>query len=184
MRKTIGVLLVTFSVAAHSAPAADTCQAQIPEQLSTSLKKQFPGYRPPLATDNLAEDIEWNIKEGGKGCLGVAIADFDGDGSKDFLLGLTSLDGKGTLVTVALTRGSSWDFHTLGSWKEGRSRLYMAAEKPGLFKRTKSLNGALGPGEKESMSCSNPGALFGATESSGVVYCYAKGKWHHVWVSD
>ena len=184
MRKIIGVLLVTFGVAAYGAPAKDACLAQIPEQLNASLKQKYPGYRPPRTTDNLAEDIEWNIKDGGKGCLGVAVADFDGDGSKDFLLGLTSLSGEGALVIVAFSRGSAWDFHTLDSWKDGRVRLYVAAKKPGRFKRTESLDGPLEKGEKETMICTNWGALFGATESSGVVYCFAKGKWHHVWVSD
>jgi hypothetical protein len=180
----IGVLLFSFGVDAHSSPTKDSCQDQIPAHLSTSIMQKFPGYRPPLATDNLSEDIDWNIKEGGKGCLGVAIADFDGDGSKDFLLGLTSLGSEGALVVVALTRGSSWNLHTLDRWKDGRARLYVTAEKPGSFNRTGSLDGPLEPGERKSINCTNWGALFGATESSGVVYCFTRGKWHHVWVSD
>lgn len=138
-----------------------------------------------MQTDNLAEDIEWNIqKGGGNGCLGVAIADFDGDGSKDFLLGLTSLSGEGALVTVALARGKSWEFHTLATWKNGRLRLYVAAARPGHFKSAAPPDGRLKKGEKESMSCANFGAIFGKTECSAVVYCYVKGKWNHAWVSD
>jgi len=114
MRKIIGMLLVAFTVSAHGASVIDACQAQIPEQLSASLKQKFHGYRTPLATDNLAEDIEWQLKEGGNECLGVAIADFDGDGRKDFLLGLTSLSDEGALVVVALARGSIMGFSHLG----------------------------------------------------------------------
>lgn len=178
------MLLATFGVTAYGAPTKDACLALIPEHLSAALKQKFPGYRPPVASDNLAEDIEWNIRNGGNGCLGVAIADFDGDGNEDFLLGLTSLTGEGALITVAFARGRSWDFHTLDSWKDGRVTLYVAAEKPGRFKRTEALDGPLEKGEKETMTCANSGALFGATESSGVVYCFAKGEWHYVWVSD
>lgn len=78
MRIIVGVILIMLGVAAYGAPAQDSCEAQIPQQLTLSLEKMFPGYRAPLAADNLAEDIEWNLKEGGNGCLGVAIADFAG----------------------------------------------------------------------------------------------------------
>lgn len=184
MRIIISLLLITFGVAAHGAPINDSCQTQIPKQLHTLLKQKFPGYRAPMATDNASGSVEWDLKHGGKGCLGVAIADFDGDNSKDFLLGLTSLRNEGALVVVALERGSSWNFHTLYRWKGGRNSLYVAVKEPGHFKRTGSLDGPLGKGEKESMDCANWGALFGATESSGVVYCFTSGKWQHIWISD
>jgi hypothetical protein len=184
MRIIIGVLLITFGLAAYGAPDKDSCQFQIPEQLSTTVKQKFPEYRPPLTNDNYPDDIAWNIKDGGSGCLGVAIADFDGDGSKDYLLDLTSLSNEGGLIVVALTHGSSWDFHTLYKLKEGRKSTYVAAEKPGKFKRTEAADGPLASGELNSMTCPNWGATFGTVESSGVVHCFTKGKWHHVWVSD
>jgi hypothetical protein len=164
--------------------AADSCEAQIPSSLKVALSKAFPKFRAPLATDNLAEDIEWDLKEGRKGCLGVAVADFDGDGTKDLLLGLTALRGSGALIVVALARGKNWKLETLNEWPEGRSRLYVAADKPGVYRRTEALDGPLEPGEVNPLTCRHWVAIFGATESSGVAYCYNNHRWQHVWISD
>ena len=184
MKKIIGLFLITILVAAHNASADDSCQAQIPGKLSASLKQKFPMYRTPLVTDNIDEDVEWDVKHGGNGCLGVAKADFDGDNIKDYLLGMTSLSGNGSLVVVALTRKNSWDFHKLHSGEDGRNRLYVGVVKPGYVRRAETLDGPLESGEKKSIQCKNQGALFGTTESSGVVYCLINGKWSHSWVSD
>lgn len=184
MRIIIAALLITFGVSALGATSKDACQAQIPEQLRVSLTTKFPGYRLSLVTDNAAIDDNGEITSRGSKCLGVAIADFDGDGSKDYLLGLTSLSDRGALIVVALTRGSTWEFHTLDRWNDYRSSLYVATEKPGHFIRTEALDGPLEKGEKASMTCKNTVALFGSLESTGVVYCFSKGKWNHVWISD
>lgn len=145
----------------------------------------FAGYRSPMATDNLAEDVEYDRENGGTGCLGVAVADFDGDHAKDYLLGLASLRGTSALSVVALSRGDTWYFQTIRSWVENnRSRLYVMAVKPGRHDRTASLSGPIDKGEKESMQCPNWGAQVGATESTGIVYCYIGGQWYYVWVSD
>jgi len=164
--------------------AADPCEVQIPSSLKVAVGKAFSKFRAPLSTDNLAEDIEWDLKEGRKGCLGVAIADFDGDGTKDFLLGLTALRGSGALVVVALARGKNWKLETLSEWPEGRDRLYVAVDKPGVYRRTEALDGPLEPGEIDPLRCLHSAAVFGATESSGVAYCYNNHRWQHVWVSD
>jgi hypothetical protein len=132
----------------------------------------------------LPEDIEWDLKEGGKGCLGVAIADFDGDGTKDLLLGLTALKGSGARIVVALTRGKNWKLETLDEWSKDRNRLYVAADKPGVYRRTEALDGPLEEGEVSLLKCLHAAAIFGATESSGVAYCYDNQNWQHVWISD
>ena len=182
MRIILGVLLIAFGIAAFG--DTDSCQKQIPESLSAALKQQFPEYHPPLVTDNNPDDIKWDVEHGGSGCLGVGVADFDGDSSKDYLLDLTALSDEGFLIVVALSHGNSWDFHTLYKSKQDRKRTYVAVAKPGKFKRTEAADGPLASGELNSMSCPNWGATFGTVESSGVVYCFTKGKWHHVWVSD
>ncbi len=182
MRIIIGILLITFGIAAFG--ETDSCQTQIPEQLSTAIKQKFPEYRTPLATDNYPDDIKWNVDHGGTGCLGVAIADFDGSGSKDYLLGLASVSDDGELIVVALAHGSSWNFQSLYKANDGRKRTYVAVVKPGVFERTEALDGSLSSGELKSMRCKNSGASFGTIESSGVVYCLIKGKWKYVWVSD
>lgn len=174
------VLLLTTAPAL----AADTCAAQIPHSLVAAVGKTFPKFRVPAATDNLEEDIDWNVKNGGKGCLGVAKADFDGDGKMDFLLGLSALEGSGGLVVVALSRGREWSFKTLSPWPKNRDRLYVATDKPGVYERTEALDGPLEPGERDHLKCMHSAAIFGTTESSGVAYCFNKGVWEHVWISD
>jgi len=57
---TVAVLILF----AGPAFAADSCEVQIPSSLKIALGKVFPKFRAPLATDNLAEDIEWDLKEG------------------------------------------------------------------------------------------------------------------------
>lgn len=176
--------LIAFPAIVASALAADACDAQVPSALKTEIEKAFPAFRTPVTTDNLAEDVKWDLEQKGKGCLGVAKADFDGNGAKDFLLGLTASKGAGAIVLVALSSNGAWQFHQLGAWPEGRSRLYVSAKKPGTYVRTEALDGPLEPGEISPLNCRHPVAVFGATESSGVAYCYKQTKWQHVWISD
>ncbi|WP_168061579.1 hypothetical protein [Candidatus Manganitrophus noduliformans] len=56
MRVIIAAILILF---AGPAFAADSCEAQIPSSLKVALAKAFPKFRPPLASDNLEEDIEF-----------------------------------------------------------------------------------------------------------------------------
>lgn len=181
MRAIIAAILILFSGPAY---AADSCAAQIPSSLKVALAKAFPNFRAPLATDNLEEDIEFDLKKGGKGCLGVAVADFDGDGTKDILLGLTALKGSGALIVVALAPGKDWKLESLDEWPEGRISLYVKANTPGVYRRTKASDGPLEPGEVNPLTCPHSVAVFGATESSGVAYCYNNQRWQHVWISD
>jgi hypothetical protein len=181
MKATFAALLV---LSAHQALAADACDQLIPPSLKAALAKPFPDFRTPLATDNQEKDIDWYVREGKSPCLGVAGGDFDGDGKKDILLGLTALRGSGALVVVALARGNGWELKTLGRFPEERFRFYVETGKPGVYRRTEALDGPLGPNEMEVMSCPNSAAIFGTLESSGIAYCYLHRKWKHVWISD
>jgi hypothetical protein len=149
-----------------------------------ALDEAFPEFRAPLTTDNLAADIEWDLQQGKTGCLGVAIADFDGDGTRDLLLGLTALRGSGALIVVALARGDDWGLETLSEQPEGRRTLYVAAGVPGVYRRTEALGGPLGRGEADPLTCAHSAAIFGTIESSGVAYCRDGLAWRHVWISD
>jgi hypothetical protein len=186
MQAAAAFLLIVVGTCAQAAQRADSCQAQIPKTLATAVAAAFAGYRTPLETDNLPEDIEYNRAHGGTGCLGVAVADFNGDHAKDYLLGLTAVEGDSGLAVIALSSKSGWRFHKIRSWVEDvRNRQYVAAVKPGKHDRTEALDGPpLDTGERVSMRCPRWGALVGATESTGVVYCYMDGQWPHVVVSD
>ena len=132
---------------------------------------------------NLAEDVAWSKEQTGNACLGVAQADFDGNGKKDWLLGLTEKKGTSSLVVAALSLGGKWQLHKLDSWPEGRSRLYVTVDKAGTYDSV--FDGEPSEkGEVNRLVCPHSVAVFGTTESSGVAYCYSRGRWQHTWISD
>lgn len=178
------VVALWLLLASLPASATDVCDAQMPSALKAGMEKAFPRFRTPVSTDNLAEDVQWEITQGRDGCLGISRADFDGNGDTDFLVALTERDGPGAIVVAALSDGGEWRLHKLGTWAEGRSRLYVGVEKPGIYRRTAALEGPLEAGEVDPLECSNPVAVFGATESSGIAFCYGTGQWQYVSISD
>jgi len=184
VRIATAVYFALVSAYATAQPHPDSCQAQIPRSLADALTAAFPGYRTPLETDNAPEDIKYNQAHGGTGCLGVGVADFTGDGKKDYLIGLTALKGSAGLAVVALPKKGGWYFQRLHSGAEdARYRQYVDVVAPGRYERTGAETAPLGPGEKRSLDCPNGGALVGTLETTGIVYCYSGGRWLHVRVS-
>ena len=178
------VILCLFSIDANAQLRGDACQAQIPRTLANALARTFPGYRTPLEYDNPPEDIEKMQPKSGTGCLGVATADFTGEGKKDYLIGLTAVKGSGGLTVVAFPRrGGTWRFYKISS-EDARYRYYVDVVEPGRYARPKGVTAPLGPGEKQSIDCSNRGAHVGVVGSTGMIYCYDGSQWLHVRVSD
>ena len=173
----LAMLLGSWSVSAN-----DACRAQIPRALEQAITSKYPDFRAPLVTDNLSEDVEYAQEKHQSPCIGVAAADFNGDGSLDKVIALTALRGKSAVVIVAIQSGKIWKLHELTKWAEGRSRLYVDTDKPGTYYSV--LEAVSGLGEVEKLSCKNSFAIFGMTESTGVAYCLRKGKWRYTWFSD
>ena len=162
----------------------DSCQAQIPRSLSDALAKTFPGYRAPLEYDNAPDDIAKNRSDGGTGCLGVGIADFTGEGKKQYVLGLTALKGSGGLAVIALPRKGGWRFQKIHSGaEEARFRQFVDVVDPGRYDHSESTSAAPGPDERPFLDCSNSGAQVGTLGGSAWVYCYMDGRWFHVRMS-
>ncbi len=176
--------LVLLALAPMVSQAQDACESAVPAALKAEVLKRFGGYRLPRETDNLPEDIQYAREHSESPCLGVASADFDGDGKPDYVLGLSALDGPGALIVVALSRGSRWEFHKLDVWKDSRLRLYVAADPPGHYDDVGDSDGPLEKGQVEHLDCVHSVAVFGLTESSGVAYCFTNSGWKHVWISD
>jgi hypothetical protein len=164
--------------------SGDACDTLVPTGLKTLLLSKFTGYRLPRESDNLPEDIKYAREHAGSGCLGVETADFDGDGRLDYLVALTSENGAGALVLVAMSRGVTWMVHKLDVWKDNRPRLYVSSAPPGTYDDVGETDGPLEKGAEEHLTCPHSLAVFGATESTGVAYCFLNGKWKHVWISD
>jgi hypothetical protein len=177
------LLAIFLTFIATPALAEDVCNSQIPGTLKAAIAVEFPLFRIPLVTDNLEEDVAWGKEENGNSCLGVAKADFDGNSTTDWLIGLTQKNGTGALVVAALSQGKQWHFHRLDSWPEGRSRLYVTIDRPGTYESIIGGKPAK-KGEVKRLVCRHAVAVFGATESSGVAYCYSRGSWKHTWISD
>lgn len=182
MRVILALLLAW--VAPQAVMAADACDSLIPAALKTQLLRAYPGYRLPRELDNLPEDIKYAREHAGTACLGIATADFNGDGRSDFLVALTSPDGQGALVVVALTRGQAWRLYKLDALKDGRSRLYVSDEPPGTYDDVGDYDGPREEGAVEHLKCPNAVAVFGTTEASAVAYCFLNGHWKHAWISD
>ena len=185
MRLSIALCFVFFAAQAGAGPRTDSCSKSVPQSLASAAKLAFPGYRMPREIDNLPEDIKYNRRHGGSGCLGVAAADLNGDSRRDYVLGLAAKTGAEGLAVIALSDKEGWKFQKIRSWTEDtRARMYVSTVKPGKHERTASRDGPLEVGERESIQCPRRGALVGATESTGIVYCYINNQWPYVWVSN
>jgi hypothetical protein len=164
---------------------SDRCSGRVPSELSRLLVQENPDYRLPKESDNLREDVEYNLSQKGSGCLALATADFDGNDQADFLVALPARDSKATLIAAALRHGKTWTIESLAMWPNSQGRVFVEAQPAGHFERTEALDGpASEPGEVLSMRCHHKAAIFGFTESSAVAYCRQAHNWQHVWVSD
>jgi hypothetical protein len=114
----------------------------------------------------------------------VGIADFTGEGKKQYVLGLTALKGSGGLAVIALPRKGGWRFQKIRSGAEdARFRQFVDVVDPGRYERPKSGSAPLAVDEKPLLDCPNSGARVGALGASALVYCYVDGRWLHVRVS-
>jgi hypothetical protein len=165
-------------------PKTDACRSQIPEALSQAFRRRFPERRLPSVSDSSSEDVQSDRTGGGNGCLLVQRDDFDGDGREDIAVGLAPLAGRAPVVAVALKRDRGWAISTIRAWVDDIDRLYVASAPPGIHRGTAALDTPLRPNERKSLRCDHVAVVVGATESTAITYCYARGKWLYVWVSD
>jgi len=179
-------LAITLLACSPAHAATDLCAGRFPAGLQGALERAVPGFRLPRSSDNSAEDVAYHLSQHGSGCLGASSGDFDGDGGKDYLVAMTSVDGARTTIVVALKRDAGWDVETISTWPEGRARLYVEAGAPGRYERTEALDGPVDAegGEVLALSCRHDVVIWGGIESSGVAFCRQKATWRHVWISD
>ena len=183
MRTVTALLLLLVAVPAYA--GTDRCSGRIPAGLAEVLIQKNPGYRLPQESDNLAEDVEYNLSRKGTGCLAVTTADFDGNGQLDYLVALPAEYSRDTVIAGALGHGKTWLLEPLSMWPNSQGRVFVETQASGRYERTGALEGpASEAGEVLALECRNRVAVFGFTESSAVAYCRRKNGWQFVWVSD
>lgn len=183
MRLFFAVTLMALAMPAHG--SKDHCSGLLPADLVQVLEQANPEYRLPRESDNLQEDIEYQISRRESACLGVATADFDGNGQADYLIAMPAKRSDDRLIVVALRAGAQWKLDVLDMWPESSSRVFVGILPPGRFERTKALDEpTFEADEVLSMRCRNPAAIYGLTESRAVAYCRNSHRWQHVWISD
>lgn len=184
MRTAATSVLLLLACCAIPTARADSCEGRIPESLNRALSLAFPGYRMPLEYDNAPDDVNADLTRGGTGCLGVASADFTGEGKKDYVVGLTERRGRKGLAAIALPRNGGWVVQRIRSWAEdARVSQYVDVVKPGRYERFASSSAPVGADETAAVTCPNWGAAVGTIGASRIVYCRASGRWLHVWTA-
>lgn len=183
MGSFMAVAALALAMPAHG--ENDRCSGLLPGDLARALEQANPDYRLPKETDSLQEDVEYRLSEKGSACLGMATADFDGNGHPDYLVAMPARSSDATLITVALRKGAHWKLDALDMWPSSKLRVFVAIEPAGRYERTQALEGPASESDEVlSMRCSNPVAVVGFTESSAVAYCRQADRWQHVWISD
>ena len=182
---TAALLALTAMGSAAAPRAEDPCLAKIPAGLRKQLVIKFPNDRLPTIRDSRKEDIAEDIKQGGDGCLLVAVGDFDGNKQEDVALILFSKQKRKLRLVVGMKDGETWKTESLASWDGRDDNPYVHSLPPGKYKRTEAVEGPVTqPGEVASFSSKLTGIVHGTIESSGCAYFFSKGKWVHVWISD
>jgi hypothetical protein len=184
------LVLVIASVpllGAANAWASDACAAVVPDTLRVEISEQYPKFRLPRQSDYDAEDIKYNLANGGKGCLGVAHGAYYHEGAAtDYAINLTSAEGAHTVLIVAHAANSTWRLERVWDWGNAAARhLYVDTTAPGKYERTEALDGPVTEsGERESYTSKLQGIVAGTIESSGAAFFFDGNAWIHVWISD
>jgi hypothetical protein len=83
---------------------------------------------------------------------------------------------------VAFAQADRWQVSTIQGWTDDISRQYVGSAPPGVH--TRAVEGPLRHNERRSLRCRSAAVIVGATESTGIAYCYIHSQWLYVWFSD
>src|SRR5262245_30895279 len=135
--------------------AADACSPLLTSRVWAAVAP-LKDYQLPLEHDNADENIAYDRKHGGTGCLGAAQSDFDGDGVQDVALLLSRIgDRNETILAVVLhSRRTAITLHTFEDVP--RDQLAVGILPPGTYVRTESVAPELEPGEVHSIRSVRP----------------------------
>jgi hypothetical protein len=132
--------------------------------------------------------VRASIEKGEAGCLGIASADFDGNGYADYVILLPGRDReKGTMLVAALKEpDDEWIVYMLAEfvyprWDELVRRLYVKPIPSGTYRRTSwATDRPLAYNELGEYESKLPGFEIAWIDQSYFSYFFARDKW--VWV--
>jgi len=127
------LVIETICLPSFSSDMSDPCSSRIPKTLANSLAKLYPEYRLPQMNDHLPDDIAYDKKNGGDGCLSVAIGDFNGDKKRDIAVLLTNKEKTKVILVAALKLNNGWKIDQLPTWCESMTRCYVQKLQPGVL---------------------------------------------------
>ena len=177
----IGVLL---AVALHGSTAgSDACASLVPPALRAVLTTAYPDHRLVLGTDHDHYHVQQSRKNGGSACLGVARADFDGDGKRDLAVLLASAKKMETLLIAALRDGSGWKLELVETEDVAVRSKYVGTVKPGTHEARHYGEPPL-PNQLEKITSRTFGIDTGMLESTARFFFRIDGRWVFVWMAD
>jgi hypothetical protein len=166
----------------------DPCNKVLPKSLKKQLAKEYPGTELPKISDSAQEDVAYNIRQGGTGCIRVAVGDFNGDHKDDYVIILYSPKHNKATLLVALATVKNWQLIPLLTWQGGKDANYFVGTvPPGEYQAYFGDEGDTEPClavPVDKIKAKTEGFEFGITESSGTVYFLDGDKWYSVWISD
>jgi len=187
---TMTMAAVALASLLTQASTPDACRDRVPATLHAAIARSHPGSRLVRESDYDAEDIASERQyHNGSACLGVASADVNGDGRKDFAF-LIAANERDTLFVAALaTAEGRWKLSTLTKLT-GTPRGYFvnrldAGKYVDLFVGDDAPDEwRPEPGRVRRYTSRTAGFITGGIESSGIAFFFNGTRWVHVWLSD
>jgi hypothetical protein len=183
--------LIASGLGASAHADANLCRDELPQTLRREIQARYPGSVLPSISDFTSMTLE-PFETIGQQCPAVAMADVDGDGTRDFGL-LVQLEDGETILLVAREKQSRWLTDRVASLgKNRRGNAYVSAIDAGTYEDR--LEKTIKPAGTEpivprvrTLRAKRPGFIAGDMEIAGATHAafFHNGrKWIYLRVPD